>query len=87
MAKGHRTFEEDQLFDHGIHASRVLVDELSRGAGMTQSNPRTLQSIYSRARRICADKAQAHLRDFAVSNNSQSNSEEETVRSDAQEVA
>jgi len=54
---------------------------------VTQSNPGTLQSIYSRACRICADKAQAHLRDFAVSDNSQSNSEEEAVRSDVQEVA
>ena len=54
---------------------------------MTQSNPGTLQSIYSRSRRICADKAQAHLRDFAVSDNNQSNSEERTAQSDVQEVA
>ena len=54
---------------------------------MTQSNPCSLQSIYNRARRTCADKAQAHLRDFAVSDNSRSNSEEETVLSDVQEVA
>ena len=54
---------------------------------MTQSNPGSLQSIYSRSRRICADKAQAHLRDFAVGDNSRSNSEEETVRSDVLEVA
>ena len=87
MAKGRRTFKEDQLFDHGIHAGRVPVDEFSRGAAMTQSNPGTLQSIYSRSRRICADKAQAHLRDFAVGDNSRSNSEEETVRSDVLEVA
>ena len=52
---------------------------------MTQSNPGTLQSIYSRARRICADRAQAHLRDFAVSDNSRSNSKEETTRSGVQE--
>jgi len=54
---------------------------------VTQSNPGTLQSIYSRSRRICADKAQAHLRDFAVSDNSQSNSEERTAQSDVLEVA
>ena len=54
---------------------------------MTQSNPGTLQSIYNRSRRICSDKAQAHLRDFAKGDNSRSNSEEETVRSDVQEVA
>ena len=54
---------------------------------MTQSNPGTLQSIYSRARRICADRAQAHLRDFAVSDNSRSNSDERTAQSDMQEAA
>ena len=54
---------------------------------MTQSNPGNLQSIYSRSRRICSDKAQAHLRDFAKGDNSRSNSEEETARSDVQEVA
>ena len=53
---------------------------------MTRSNPGTLQSIYSRSRRICADKAQAHLRDFAKRDNCRSNSEEETIRSDVQEV-
>jgi hypothetical protein len=54
---------------------------------VTQSNPGTLQSIYSRARRICADRAQAHLRDFAVSDNSRSNSDERTAQSDMQEAA
>ena len=54
---------------------------------MTQSHPGTLQNIYSRSRRICADKAQAHLRDFAKGDNSRSNSEEKTVRSDVQELA
>jgi len=54
---------------------------------MTQSNPGTLQSIYNRSRRICADKAQAHLRDFAKGDNSRSNSKEETARSDVQEVS
>ena len=58
---------------------------------MTQSNPGTLQSIYSRSRRICADKAQAHLRDFAVKSEGSiekgllSDSEKKTARSDAQE--
>jgi len=54
---------------------------------MTQSHPSILQSIYSRSRRICSDKAQAHLRDFAVSDNSRSNSNERTAQSDEQEVA
>jgi len=60
---------------------------------MTQSHPGTLQSIYNRSRRICADKAQAHLRDFAVrgegstENDPLSDSEEKTARSDAQEVS
>ena len=54
---------------------------------MTQSNPGTLQIIYNRSRRICSDKAQAHLRDFAVSDNSESNSEERTAQSDVQEVS
>ncbi len=48
---------------------------------------RLLQSIYDRAGRICAVKGQAHLRDFAKGDNCRSNSEEETVRSDVQEVA
>jgi|GEM_PF-679364 len=58
---------------------------------MTQSNPGTLQSIYCRSRRICSDKAQAHLRDFAVKgegsveNGLSSDSEEKTARSDVQE--
>jgi len=58
---------------------------------MTQSHPSILQSIYSRSRRICADKAQAHLRDFAakgegsVENGLSSDSEEKTARSDVQE--
>ena len=54
---------------------------------MTQSNPGTLQRIYSRSRHICADKAQAHLRDFAVSDNSRSYSDERPAQSDVQEVA
>jgi hypothetical protein len=54
---------------------------------VTQSNPGTLQSIYNRSRRICSDKAQAHLRDFAVSDNSRNNSDERTAQSDVQEVA
>ena len=54
---------------------------------MTQSNPCSLQIIYNRSRRICADKAQAHLRDFAVSDNSRSNSDERPAQSDVQEVA
>jgi hypothetical protein len=60
---------------------------------MTQSNPCTLQSIYNRARRICADKAQAHLRDFAAKgegstgNGRLSDSEDKTAPSDMQEVA
>ena len=60
---------------------------------MTQSNPCSLQIIYNRSRRICSDKAQAHLRDFAAKgegsteNGPQSDSEEKTARSDVQEVA
>ena len=60
---------------------------------MTQSNPGTLQSIYSRSRRICSDKAQAHLRDFAakgegsIENGLLSDSEEKTARSDVQEIS
>ena len=60
---------------------------------MTQSHPSILRSIYSRARRICADKAQAHLRDFAAKgegsteNDPLSDSEEKTGRSDVQEVS
>ena len=54
---------------------------------MTQSNPCSLQIIYNRSRRICADKAQAHLRDFAVGDNSRCNLEEETDRPDVQEVS
>ena len=60
---------------------------------MTQSNPGTLQSIYSRSRRICADKAQAHLRDFAakgegsIENVLQKDPEEKTALSDVQEVS
>jgi len=60
---------------------------------MTQSHPSILQSIYSRSRRICADKAQAHLRDFAVKgegsieNGLSSDSEEKTALSDVQEAA
>lgn len=60
---------------------------------MTQSHPGTLQSIYNRARRICADRAQAHLRDFAAKgegsteNGLQRDSEEKTARSDVQEAA
>ena len=58
---------------------------------MTQSNPGILQSIYSRSRRICSDKAQAHLRDFAAKGEGSiekgllSASEEKTARSDVQE--
>ncbi len=60
---------------------------------MTQSHPGTLQSIYSRARRICSDKAQAHLRDFAAKgegpteNVLQKDPEGKTARSDVQEAA
>ena len=60
---------------------------------MTQSNPVTLQSIYSRSRRICAAKAQAHLRDFAVKSEASiengllSDSEEKTAQSDVKEAA
>jgi hypothetical protein len=65
-----------------MHCLEVLEAE-----AMTQSNAGTMQSIYNRARRICADKAQAHLRDFAKGDNSRSNSKEETARSDVQEVS
>jgi len=60
---------------------------------MTQSHPSILQSIYNRARRICADKAQAHLRDFAakgegsIENVLQKDPEEKTALSDVQEVS
>jgi hypothetical protein len=60
---------------------------------VTQSHPGTLQSIYSRARRICADKAQAHLRDFAArgegstENGLQNDPKKETEQSDVQEAA
>ena len=54
---------------------------------MTSAASVALQSIYSRSRRICSDKAQAHLRDFAVSDNNRNNSEERTAQSDMQEVA
>jgi len=74
--------------DHHANAQRRMHSlEVLEAEAMTQSNPGTLQSIYNRSRRICADKAQAHLRDFAKGDNSRSNSKEETVRSDMQEVA
>lgn len=55
---------------------------------MTQATLGVLQRIYNRARRICADKAQAHLRDFAeVDNGLQRDAEEKNARSDVQEAA
>jgi hypothetical protein len=60
---------------------------------VTQSHPGTLQSIYNRSRRICSDKAQAHLRDFAVKSEASiencplSDSEEKIAQSDVKEAA
>jgi hypothetical protein len=71
-----------------IHGLGVL-----EAAAVTPSNPGTLQSIYSRARRICADKAQAHLRDFAANGEGSTENglvedpKEKTARSDVQEAA
>jgi hypothetical protein len=62
-------------------------------AAMTPAASGALQIIYSRARRICADKAQAHLRDFAAKgegsteNGIQRDPEEKTAQSDVQEAA